>query len=263
MLFSGATSQSYQRPQLVEVICQLRFPTILSIDTQEPAAFQEQIRSAFPQYSIQREKLPPKLANPGSPIPVVEPQKTINNYTFVSADGQWQLNLTQDFFSLSTRNYSSWKNFASQLDKPLAAFIATYHPAYFQRIGLRYLNAISRQQLGLGECHWQELIQRPYLGIMAEDDLPLQRVQRCTVDAQFMMDSSCCAKVHAGPGLLNSNRPDVPQDKECKFIFDLDLFMAGNLANSLAPGALETLHGHAVQVFEGAITPRLRDAMLG
>ena len=40
----------YRRNQLVEVICQLRFPEILSIGTQVPDAFQEAIRDAFPQY---------------------------------------------------------------------------------------------------------------------------------------------------------------------------------------------------------------------
>ena len=39
---------AYGKAQLIEVICQLRFPTILSIDTREPADFQETVREAFP-----------------------------------------------------------------------------------------------------------------------------------------------------------------------------------------------------------------------
>jgi uncharacterized protein (TIGR04255 family) len=35
----------YGRNPLEQVICQIRFPTILKIDTELPAAFQEQIRS--------------------------------------------------------------------------------------------------------------------------------------------------------------------------------------------------------------------------
>ena len=34
---------AYGKAQLIEVICQLRFPTILSIDTREPADFQETV----------------------------------------------------------------------------------------------------------------------------------------------------------------------------------------------------------------------------
>ena len=46
-----------------------------------------------------------------------------------------------------------------------------------------------------------------------------------------------------------------------KFIFDMDLFMAGNTPCTLAAAALETLHGHAGRLFEGALTDTLRTAM--
>ena len=46
MLFSDRPRQHYARSALREVICQLRFPTILSIAANEPAAFQEAIRHA-------------------------------------------------------------------------------------------------------------------------------------------------------------------------------------------------------------------------
>ena len=48
---------AYGKAQLIEVICQLRFPTILSIDTREPADFQETVREAFPRYQCQVEKI--------------------------------------------------------------------------------------------------------------------------------------------------------------------------------------------------------------
>ena len=37
--------------------------------------------------------------------------------------------------------------------------------------------------------------------------------------------------------------------------------MGGNTPCTLAAGALETLHGHADRVFEGAITDTLREAL--
>ena len=43
----------YEKNQLIETICQLRFPTILSIDAKEPADFQDTIRADFPRYSCQ------------------------------------------------------------------------------------------------------------------------------------------------------------------------------------------------------------------
>lgn len=40
----------YKNCPLVEVIFQLRFPTILSINTKQPAEFQEKIRRDYPYY---------------------------------------------------------------------------------------------------------------------------------------------------------------------------------------------------------------------
>ena len=53
MLFSDRPRTHYEKTLAHEVICQLRFPTILSIDTREPADFQETVRAAFPRYQCQ------------------------------------------------------------------------------------------------------------------------------------------------------------------------------------------------------------------
>ena len=57
MLFAQYERYQYARPPLVEVICQLRFPTILAIGAQEPAAFQEAVRRDFPQYAARQEQM--------------------------------------------------------------------------------------------------------------------------------------------------------------------------------------------------------------
>ena len=41
----------------------------------------------------------------------------------------------------------------------------------------------------------------------------------------------------------------------------MDLSMGGNVPCTLSAGALETLHGHATRIFEGAITDQLRGSM--
>ena len=50
MLFSDRPRAHYQNPPVHEAICQLRFPTILSINQKEPADFQPLI----PPISTQR-----------------------------------------------------------------------------------------------------------------------------------------------------------------------------------------------------------------
>ena len=198
MLFAEYDRCQYARSPLVEVICQLRFPTILNIGAKDPAEFQEAVRHDFPRYMARQEQLPPKV-KPG-PTPALEPQAPITNYNFVSADGKWKLNLTSSFIALSTLRYQRWEDFAARLDKPLAQFIQIYQPAFFERIGLRYVNAFSRRALGLEELLWDDLIREPYLGILGEPDVEEADVSKCAVDVESALAGGYRMKLHAGPG---------------------------------------------------------------
>lgn len=260
MLFSDHPRQHYARSALREVICQLRFPTILSIAANEPAAFQEAIRHAFPRYARKMDNPPPKTAVVNG-VPQLVPSPPVVNYHFLSADSRWKLNLTSEFISLSTLSYDGWESFGGTLDLPLAQFIRLYQPAFFQRIGLRYVNLFSRRDLGLEGTPWRELFTPPYLGPLAEEDVPEERLVQSGVNFSLRLDSSCQAKVHAGPGLVKSTQPGAVQDNEVKFVLDIDLSMGGELSPMLAAGALETLHGHAAPLFEGAVTDVLREAL--
>lgn len=261
MLFSGRPRTQYRNAPAHEVICQLRFPTILSINTVEPADFQEAIRAEFPNYARRQDVTPPKITLVSGGAPKVEQQPPVINYHFLSADNQWKLNLTKDFIALSTLHYAGWEDFARHLDKPLAAFIKLYKPAYFQRVGLRYVNIFSRSKLGIPDAKWSDLIAPAYAGPLYEPDVIEENFLNCTSDLLFQLDSSCRAKIHAGPGRVKNSAQGAAQDPEVKFIFDMDLSMGGNVPCTLSAAGLETLHGHATRIFEGAVTDRLRTAM--
>ena len=146
----------YEKHQLIETICQLRFPTILSIETKEPADFQDTIRAAFPGYSVQMDPVPGPDGKPAQ----------VKNHSFISEDGTFKLSLTKDFIALSTMRYPGWEEFARTLDEPLGQFIRVYHPAFFQRVGLRFVNGISREKLDLTGRRWNDLLQPQVLGIL-------------------------------------------------------------------------------------------------
>ena len=257
-MFSKEPRCIYEHNCLGEVICQLRFPEILSIETELPSKFQDAIRAEFPRYSVRREKSAPRLT--GAPGAMqLQPQTETNNYQFASDDGLWRVNLTSKFISLATNRYSCWEEFAAKLDKPLAAFIQVYQPACFDRVGLRYLNFISRKKLELEDVPFCELFEPAYLGILGEEDMTEGAITRSGVDAEFAIRGGCRAKLHAGPGKVSINGK---QDEEVKFIFDLDLFLNSKVPVNLSAGALQTLHSQSYGIFRGAITDRLHDAML-
>lgn len=256
-MFSQESRCHYGNNQLVEVICQLRFPQILTINAIPPAAFQELIRSEYPHYSVSIETAPPKV-NPTPQGLRVEKQPEIHNYCFASADGIWRVNLTSSFISLSCSRYTNWERFAKQLDMPLVAFIKTYNPAHFERVGLRYLNFISRKELGLTGIPFSDLIQPAYLGLLGDESIPESAAHRSSVDAELTLPGNCRLKIHAGPGIVKRNGQN---DSEIKFIFDQDLFISGNVPISHSAGTLELLHGQAYPVFRSAITDQLHNAM--
>jgi uncharacterized protein (TIGR04255 family) len=169
------------------------------------------------------------------------------------------VNLTSKFISLACRRYTGWEDFAKKLDKPLAAFIKIYRPAYFERVGLRYLNFISRQALDVEDIPFSELIAPCYLGPLGEDDVSEQTASRCTVEADLALRGSCRVKLHAGPGKVQ--RPGGQSDNEVKFIFDMDLYCPGKVEVNYSVGALQMLHGHAYPIFRGAITDKLHKAL--
>lgn len=256
-MFSNENRVKYRKNQLGDVICLLRFPEILTIEANVPADFQEVIRDEFPRYSVRKETPLPKLSGiPGNLQ--LEKQPPTNNYQFVSADGVWRINLSSRFISLACTRYTCWEDFAAKLDKPLAAFIKIYRPAYFERVGLRYLNFISRKALELDGTPFRELIQPQYLGLLADEQVQESAGTRFTVDAELAIRGGCRAKIHAGPGQVRRGQQD---DKEVKFIFDQDLYMLGKVAVNLSAGALQTLHTQADSIFRGAITDTLHYAM--
>lgn len=256
-MFSKEPRCNYQNNQLMEVICQLRFPEILAISAKAPVDFQEAIRGEFPQYAVRQESPAPRITGtPGNLT--LQNQPTTPNHSFISADGQWRVNLTSKFISLSCRVYSSWEDFAAKLDQPLAAFIRIYKPAYFERVGLRYINAISRKALELEGTPFRDLIATPYLGILSDETVVERSVSVCGVDATLALRGGCQVKLHTGVGMVKRGNE---QDKEPKFILDFDLFLPSRTPVNLSAGALQTLHIQADDLFRGAITDTLHDAM--
>lgn len=256
-MFSNEQRCVYTANQLGEVICQLRFPEILTIGANAPVDFQEAIRDEYPQYAARKESPAPRITGAPGNFSLENLPGTLN-YQFTSEDSVWRVNLTSRFISLACSRYTRWEDFARKLDKPLAAFIRVYKPAYFERVGLRYLNFISRKTLHLEDIPFSELISPCYLGILGDSEVSETAAGRSGVDAELSIRGGCRVKLHAGPGVVKRN--NAP-DSEVKFIFDQDLFMPGKVPINLSAAALSTLHAQAYSIFRAAITDVLHTAM--
>lgn len=256
-MYSMEERVHYEKNQLMNVICQLRFPRILTIGSKEPADFQEAVRKHFPRYSFKTETPPPIPVNQGGKI-TVQNREPIRNYSFSSLDGKESLNLTDGFLSLTVSEYTDWESFAALLDYATAEFCRIYEPACFERVGLRYLNAFSREDLGLEGSRWSDLISPAYCGLLGEEDTADSDFSRCTQDAEFKARGGCSVRIHAGPGLVK--RGGI-QEKIPRYVLDLDVFMLGQLPLRQLTGALQSAHLVANRIFRDAIREELHQAM--
>ncbi len=130
---------------LIEVVCQVRHPSILRIADEEPSEFQEHIKSQFPQVELESGFVVrvPKSGIEGSPSPERQ-----SRYRFCTLDGQTTISLAADFYALSIKNYTNWEDFAQYLSLTHKAVQSVYAPTYATRIGLRYINRLTPVNAG-------------------------------------------------------------------------------------------------------------------
>lgn len=130
-----------QAAPVAEVICQVRFPSILAIMVEEPSAFQDKIRHHFPALTIQH-PVQIQVAVPGASEVPAQPMLS-RNYQFSTTEDDARVNLTADFFALTVTRYAGWQAFKRTLDRVQSAVEAVYAPSYATRIGLRYTNRLT------------------------------------------------------------------------------------------------------------------------
>jgi len=139
---------------LDKVICQVTFNPVLSIDN-GVGAFQEKIRVDYPLASVMVEPTLPVINAP-----------VVNNYSFETEDHQWKVNLTRAFISLTSTAYSCWDDFRSRMIVLIEAVHEIFGVDIFNRVGLRYINAIRISKLKENEKEtWSTFLQESTLGM--------------------------------------------------------------------------------------------------
>ena len=258
MPFPTSDRVRYNRNQIRTVVCQLRFPTILKVETSLPADFQECIRDTYPQFQERSvtasAQLPAEIENL---IPEEMRQflpKGGKHFDFSSVDGKKTITLNKEFLSLTTNEYGEWKAFIADFEGPLGALIQIYRPTHFTRIGLRYQNAILRSEIDQGEVNWSELINPLMAGILADDHVA-QHVNECMQVAIIRLsDGLGHAQIQQGL-VMEQNR------KEPAYLIDSDFYNEHPQETGNELEVLDQLHRQAGHFFRWAIEPRLHYAM--
>lgn len=256
MPFPSTERVIYGKNPLRAVICQLRFPPILRIETETPADFQEEIRHLYPSYTEPVLSLPAGLP-PQTPRELARELRTYSPHRFESEDEKWTISLGKNFLAMSTTGYERWEDFATRLDVPLGALKAVYSPAFFERIGLRYQDLIVKADLGLENESWSELLQPHIAGALSSPNgVPEAVLETASRFVVALEEHETKIQVRHGLAEEESGSAGKPA-----YMIDSDFFSAARTGVDDAPDILEYFHRFSGSLFRWCLRDRLHRAM--
>jgi uncharacterized protein (TIGR04255 family) len=257
MPFPRTEHAIYRNNTLQQVICQMRFPPVLRIDTDVPAQFQESIRDKFPGYRERSEVVVNQIPQEFMGLIPSEIKETLSSgkkvHEFISLDEAWIITLTRESIALTSARYTRWSEFKSYFVPAFNALIELYTPVIISRIGLRYQNIIQRSRLGIDAVDWAELLQPYIAGPLTDKKIaPLIRGAFQTFEVSLGEKTGSARIQH---GLV-----DLPEGERC-YLIDSDLFTEEQTEVSHALAALDKFNKEGTCLFSWIITPRLHAAM--
>jgi len=254
MPFPESDRIPFPKNQIDNVVCQLRFSPIYSIDFEPPAEFQKLIASEFPEaLDIVYEGTININLEQNQSIPI-SPNA---NYCFKTSDDKWRVNLTRTFLSLTCdKAYPDWEIFYHKFCLILDAFSQCYPSIkIFTRVGLQYTNVFVRSKLGLEDSDWSELIVDAFSG-------PLSTKFASSV---ANIGNTCEINLIDGKSkavILSTLVTDpVDQNQTSCFYLSSDFFTTNKTTSEDLKSVLDFLHIRATRFIRFAIKEKLKEAM--
>lgn len=207
------------RAPLVNVIAQVRFPAVMKIEADSAfvATFQESIRKDYP--VLRSERQLGVMIGPGG----VQPQDAGTIWRFETKDPDaWQVTLAPTFVSLSARRYTRRSDLLTRLTVVLHALEDWLHPSVCDRIGVRYVDQVTGDQL----ARLSEFVRPEVLGV-AGDESALGGVQivHALSDTLFALDD--LSQLRGRWGRLPAGAtydPGIEPAREPSWVLDLDYY---------------------------------------
>ena len=257
MSFPKTSREIYVNNPLTEVICQIRYPAILEIAAQSPVGFQNSVRMQYPWYEQQNAATLPKDISDvlsGLPIPMPSfPQQP--EHHFSTEDKKRSISLTQEFIAVSERAYGKWEDFRTEMVLAEEILRETYSPSFYTRIGLRYIDILNRDDYGLHETPWLQLLNPLFIGMLGSEDLS-NEVREFQVETLLRVPNVAGGLVTIRHGLVRDQSGD-----QQLYRIDADFYTENRSSPENAFAILDRFNEWGGHFFRWAISDKLRHSL--
>ena len=255
MAFPESDRIIFANNPLQKVVCQLRFPEILKIASELPSHFQDRIRSQYPYYEEENAYFPAEIAGIAEQLSNIGSLKILEgpNHRFTSENEEKHVNLTQGFIALTDNDYKSWENFSATMNLVAKALEEEYKPNFYTRIGLRYIDIIDREKIGLNGIAWAELLNPTLIGLLADTNLQTAPTY-INSEAEFDISTEGVSKVRLRHGLIY-------RDGQVQYLIDTDCYTEERSEFDAIPAILNSFNRTAGNLFRWTLSTKLRDAL--
>ena len=176
-------------------------------------------------------------------------------YDFSTSNRNRKVSLTPSFIALTEHAYSRWESFREAFSVVEAAFSEVYQPDNYSRVGLRYINWIDREKLGLSSDPWSPTLNSDLTGFLGDADYASNVVEtrNMVIFHDFPQEGAMTRIQH---GLWKP-----PNADDYKYVIDTDTYIEKRVGIKDALAILDEFNLRQWHIFQWAIGSELRDTL--
>lgn len=221
-----------------QAVCELRFPTLLELESRPPTELQTKLRKDYPFY----ERVHALQVGPGS-------AETADRYVLRSRDRHWNIGVTPSSVSLDTEHYHDFDAFATRLRRLIEASQELIDTDFFTRVGLRYVNSIpsGARRDDLGEWINRELVAALLEGALGKVSQYWSEIQGSCAGGRYSMRHGFRPSDKGGPA---------------EYVLDFD-FYAESVPVDDVRDLIKSFNLQCVDLFHWSVGPKTIAALDG
>lgn len=256
-MFPPSERELYKHASVVltRVACEVRFPRVLRLEAHAPAEFQEAINNRFPLYEkAMTVQVPEGVQVPPEFMQMLASQPGNIAHHFMTEDRKSTVAISPENLAFSTSVYARWEEFRAAMMQCIDALVEIYSVPFFLRVGLRYIDVIKREEIGLTDRPWAALINPDLLGKFPFADFETNVTKAAHQIVLTMPDD-------AGLFALRHGFPSSTDKKNPSYALDFDFSRQPKTEITDAPRRLDQFNQLAGRAFRWCLTKELRDAL--